>query len=168
MKTALVIGGAACVWTDLEAYTGPVDGVVACNDVGVDYKGELAAWVSLHPEKFGRWVEQRGNRPVLVSFRQPTPPGRFPAMDIVTPNTFPGQERCGSSGQFAAKVALCDLGFDRVVLAGVPMTATPHYNREKPWRNAADFARCWHDIPTHYRARMRSMSGWSREFLGAP
>jgi len=65
MKTALVLGGASCLWDDIRAYTGPVDGCVACNDAGAEWPGDLNGWASLHPQFFIRkgWLEKRQGPP---------------------------------------------------------------------------------------------------------
>jgi hypothetical protein len=98
---------------------------------------------------------------------------KVPADITLTRYQFPGVDnKSGTSGLFAAKVALCDLGFDRVVLCGVPMTATPHLNNRTDWvdrpKTPTDYQRVWAGLPAEYLGRMRSLSGWTRELLGAP
>lgn len=172
MKTALCLGGGDSLFDDIASYRGPIDGVIACNDAGVEWDGDLDAWVSLHPEKFqSAWLKKRreaGRTPprMLVAHRQPKP-HICPILDLVTDYVFPGQKNTGSSGLFTAKVALVDLDFDRVVLCGIPMTQTPHFFDGKPWRSAESYQKQWLTIPPPYRARMRSRSGWTRAFLGA-
>lgn len=175
-KIALVLGGADCLQSDLDAYQGAggtFDGVVACNDAGTVWPGRLDAWISLHPEKLERWKRARpADYPA---------PGRFMAHRKLKPNAvpfeieqteimFPGQKASGSSGLMAAKVALIDLGFDMAVLCGIPMQTTPHFWDAKavPWKSATGFRRQWLTVPLSYRQRMRSMSGWSRALLGGP
>lgn len=171
MTTALVLGGADCLWTDVEAYTGPVDGVVACNDAGTVWPGFLDAWVSLHPESFPRWTAARaaaGHHPAarLLAHQMPK---NAPDIGVeVIPHKLPGMRYSANSGLFAAKVALCDLEFDRVVFCGVPLTPTAHFFDPRPWKVATQYHEYWAQIPPEYAARMRSMSGWTRELLGAP
>lgn len=177
MRAALVLGGAGCVWEDVDAALalGEFSGVVACNDVGAAWPGKLDAWVSLHPEKFGIWSAQR------VAAGYPFPgailaheeaSGRKGLPACVTGRTnfrFPGQRESGSSGLFALKVALVDLGFDKAVLCGVPMDAGPgHFFDPAAWRAAVSHRRGWHDVIPTLKNKARSMSGWTREQLGAP
>jgi hypothetical protein len=73
-----------------------------------------------------------------------------------------------SSGGYAAKIALED-GYDRVVLAGVPMVATDkHFTRKQIWTQRDSFVRGFKDSIPHFAGRVRSMSGWTQEMLGAP
>lgn len=175
MKTALVLGSGACLEEDVEEYDGPVDGVVACNDAGAWWPGQLDAWVTLHPHFFYRaqsWATQREAKgypkaKLMVAHEQP-PAAFCPPLDLLTANKFPGMRNPGTSGMFAAKVALCDLGFNRVVLCGVPLDPRPHFFDDKPWTEAENYKQSWRDIPLEFRQRMRSMSGWTRELLGGP
>lgn len=172
-KTALVIGGAHCVFNDIENYDGPIDGVVACNDVGAEYPGELTAWVSLHPDKFAKWAEKReanGHPPCPQYFGHRTgTSGQIKGIPIKqTPYMFPGQKQTGSSGLFALKVALLDLGFDRAVLAGIPMEQTPHFFDGKAWKSADNFRKAWLTVPDEYMMRAKSLSGWTSVLLGRP
>lgn len=169
MKTALCLGGAASLFEDIELCPVAFDGVVACNEAGVEWEGELDAWVSLHRDKMGPWRARRERRGHPVAKCHVVTPGEHERrFDLVTESRFPGMSRDGSSGMFTAKVALCDLGFDRVVLCGVPLTRTPHFFPTQPWSAALGYRKTWSSIPEEYRARMRSMSGWTRVLLGSP
>lgn len=191
MKTALVLGGASCLWSDVSAFLGGegaeiakrtvcgpgglCQGVVACNDAGAEWPGDLDGWVSLHPQFFTRkgWLEKRQGPPPKRIFAHHAADkavhrGRYPVGIEFTDYKFPGQERSGSSGLFAAKVALIDLGFDRAVLCGISMDPRPHFFDHEGWRSAEGFRSAWLAVPQEYRDRMRSMSGWTRTLLGAP
>ena len=178
VRTALVLGGAACLHDDIAAYTGPVDGVVACNDAGAECPGHLDAWVTLHPAFLltKGWLAKRAERGYPAAARlvahdeinRPVHRAKFPEGLEFTDYRFPGQTISGSSGLFAAKVALMDLGFGRVVLCGVPMVVQPHFYGGEAWRKAEDFRAAWLSVPEEYRARMRSMSGWTRVLCGGP
>lgn len=196
VKTALVLGGAACLWDDINAFWGlhgfdpapgnliapekPWQGVVACNDAGYEWPGELEAWASLHC----RFMETKGWRAERARRGYPEARrhighheafrGSLGKKAGLTPDLiashycFPGQPKSGSSGLFAAKVALIDLGFDRAVLCGIPMNGAPHFFGGDPWKPYEGFRRSWLEVPEEYRARMRSMSGWTRILLGPP
>lgn len=178
MRTALVLGGGKELDDDIRSVRAlglEYQGVVACNDAGYHWPGDLDAWVSLHPEHFSRWAEKRRamgypEPTEYVSFREPPVHRKQWVLDRITDHLFPGCEKSGSSGLFAIKVALMDLGFDRVVLCGIPMTmeGAHFFNRNEPWNSAPNFRRWWQEIPQEYRDRMRSMSGWTKVFLGYP
>ena len=81
---------------------------------------------------------------------------------------YPGMDSSASSGGYAAKVALDD-GFDRVVLAGIPMERdAKHFTRGKPWEQRDGFTIGFKKSVPHFAGRVRSMSGWSAELLGMP
>lgn len=179
MKLALVLGGASCVWNDIERFKLldlDFDGVFACNDVGADWPWELDGWISLHPEKYlsanPKWVEQReknGFAPAKKIYAHRIPKDVAHPEDLVMVDyMFPGQKKTGSSGLFAAKVAMIDHGFDRVVFCGVPMTFTPHFFDEVQWKSAEGFRRQWPTVQRKYLDNMRSMSGWTKVLLGSP
>lgn len=174
MRVALVLGGAGCLWDDVRAALaiGRFDGVVACNDAGAVWPGRLDGWATLHPANMPRWAEQRAKagfpRAGRVLTHHQARPGRIPAcFDDTTEYRFPGQTVTGSSGLFAAKVALVDLGFDRAVLCGVPMQAAPgHFFDAKPWDGVASHRQGWLQAMPAIKDRIRSMSGWTAETLG--
>lgn len=176
MSTALVLGGAGTVWTDVrEALAlGRFDGVVACNDVGAAWPGRLDGWATLHPEKMHRWTSLRRAagypRPGRIVTHHQARHGRLPAcVDGTIDHNFPGQTLPGSSGLFAAKMALIDLGFDRAVLCGVPMLATPgHFFDASPWNGVTSHRQGWAQAMPHIKDRLRSISGWTSEILGKP
>ena len=164
---ALVLGGACCLWDDLEAYAGPIDGVVACNDAGAAYRGDLDAWVSVHSDHFARWTAQRAANGFAPAKRVM---GFIPAPDVeYTDWKFPGGSENGTSALFAAKVALVDLGFDNVVLCGVPLIGGGHFHNRKyimPNRECVEWRKAWAALDPKWRRRMRSMSGWTAELVG--
>lgn len=173
-RAALVIGGANTVWADVEAALeiGEFDGVVACNDVGALWPGPLDGWATLHPEKLRLWVERRsrnGYPPAAEVFQYEHRTGLAKGATRATEYRFPGQQHSGSSGLFALKVALVDLGFERAVLCGVPMSSDlEHFYETKPWRGAMSHQRGWNEVWPQIGDRARSMSGWTRERMGEP
>lgn len=176
MTTALVLGGASCLWDDVDAALklGEFDLVVACNDAGAAWPGPLNAWVSLHPEKFDTWIERRRRAghepsPAILSHLAARPHRKPLPCTGTTDHKFPGQITTGSSGLFALKVALVDLGADRAVLSGVPMDAGQgHFFAAAQWRAARSHQGGWHEALPQIRHRARSMSGWTADLLGRP
>lgn len=150
---AVVLGGAACLWDDLRAL-GPFAGaVVAVNQAGVYYPYRVDHWATLHPENLPHWMRQRAIR------------GR--SVDVeVWADPVPGWET-GSSGLHAVKCAL-DRGYAPVVLCGVPMDSGAHFHDASPWPVADEHWPTWLDRANEMRGRVFSMSGRTRDLLGAP
>lgn len=174
---ALVIGGAACVWDDVEKAQefGPFDAVFAINDVLSHYPGAVDFAVSLHPEKFARWLGDREARgfPAPGTVIAHKINGREMrreryAVDEVIEYRWPGMQTSGSSGLFAVKVAI-EKGFDRIILAGVPMDPERrHFFDPARWEPANTFWPAWQTMLDRYGGRTRSMSGRTRALLGEP
>lgn len=173
VKRGLVLGDAACVERDIEAALelSEFDGVAACNNMIVHWRGHLDYAVTLHPEPCENWVgiqeamrirERNGlNRPSTWTGGikgDPVPPG----FDRIIP------EMGGSSGLLCLKVMLIN-GFDRVVLCGMPMTTDgAHFYERTPWVAAPNFRKGWHRNQAVLRETTRSMSGWTAQLLGRP
>lgn len=162
-RSCLVLGGAASLWDDVEAALdlGEFDGVIATNDAGAVWKGPLTAWATLHPEKLPNWKREREASGYPMEF-QAWSNRSDRSIDRVTHNWH------GSSGLFAVKVAR-ELGFDRIVLCGVPMNAAgAHFFDEKPWVDVKSYTAGWHKHREVIAPFVRSMGGWTQELLGAP
>jgi hypothetical protein len=165
---ALVLGGAACVWDDIAAALdlAEPDYVFACNDIGTRWPHRLDGWVTLHPEKMVGWRKERkanGFTSALVHVGNEIAPG----VDRVVDYRFPSMGSSGSSGLYAAKVAM-ELA-DRIVLCGVPMQAREaHFFDAAQWAEFGSFTQGWQDAMPYIKDRVRSMSGWTKELLGAP
>jgi hypothetical protein len=168
LKIALCLGGAAKVQEEAnEAYEllgREFDMVVACNDIGGDWAGKLTHWCTLHPEKLNAWEMKRHKlrlpREYEVHFHREYTARRGHKTT---------HDWGGSSGLLAVKVAL-EAGADRVICAGIPMTKSPHYhsNPAKNWRFADHHKRGWTAHMDVLKQYVRSMSGWTRDELGAP
>lgn len=167
MKTALVLGSGDTLAADVAA-AGEFDGVVACNDAGWWWPGPLDAWVSFHPEDFPERIRKRRDLGRLdaeriMAFWSPRDQG-FPYE--FTEWEFPGGSGNGSSSLFAAKVALVDLGFDRIKLCGCPLTVTDHfYGADTKFGCANAWRTAWAGLGEEWRARMVSLSGWTKALL---
>jgi hypothetical protein len=179
MTTALVLGGADCVWRDVEAALalGEYQAVVTCNDVTALWPGPIDAAVSLHAETWPVWLQQRARNgfpaPAQVvghdAFKKSSTRRGGEGVTTWSPQMLPGETESGSSGLFAAKFALVDLGHDRAVLCGVPMTAEArHFFDKRSWGGAAGHRRGWRQAEAAIQGRLKSMSGWTKALLGAP
>lgn len=178
-KWALCIGGASCVWDDVDAwitrYKKPWDGlVIAVNDIGAHWPARIDHWVSLHAPRLADWAQLRvqNNMPACT-------PGRWGnhtyerdgAVVDYRLVSWPG----GSSGLFAAQIARA-LECTKVILCGIPITPTPHFAETKEkfhaqWLAAAGHWRGWQVAVQNGHIDgtwLRSMSGRTQELLGAP
>lgn len=163
---AVVLGGASGGWDELSraSLTQPVRYLVAVNDAACHYPGQLDAFVTLHPEKLSGWLGARRTaglpEPAAVIGHTPSP-----YVTEVVDYQWPGQTGSGSSGLFAAKIALerTDLP---VVLCGVPMQADrAHFFNDKPWNEVDQFRAAW-EWALPRLTRVKSMSGWTASLLG--
>ncbi len=76
----------------------------------------------------------------------------------------------GTGGLFAAKIALA-MGYDRIVLCGIPMDGSGHwYSKGDDTRGLDIFIGPWIEFAKRLDVinRVRSMSGRTRQLLGAP
>lgn len=136
---------------------------IAVNEAGISLP-ELQHWGSLHPNKFGLWIQHRGDLGHPMEFVRWSV-GRTQRVDRVI-RTWKG----GSSGLHGADIALNGLGLDGVILCGVPMDSSPNQFRGRPWHQAGVFRAAWQapdTLPT-LKARVRSMAGWTQQLLGLP
>lgn len=193
---ALCLGGAERVWCDVEAlarlarlptvdhehgkpcrkhgrtshriptdWPGPV---IAANDIGVHWPLRLDHLVSLHQEKIQQWRKQRKEH-------------RYPQDYLVwltenkklSDRVLPFRHK-GSSGMYAPWVAR-HLGATGSVLCGIPLTPRPHFRESREhkeargWPHAEKYWEVWQECRDELLGwNVRSMSGRTRELLGAP
>lgn len=169
-RSCLVLGGANTLEADIEAAldVGQYDGVIACNDAAAWWPGDLEAFVTLHPEKLGAWLKERSHAGLpapkrVISHKQ----GKF--VTDVMDYRLTKIRRSGSSGYFAAKVAAFDLGYDRVVLCGIPLEPSgAHFFDKREWISARKYREPWTLAVDQFADRIRSMGGWTQRLLGQP
>lgn len=159
--TAIVIGSGRSVWDDLRAI-GPIGAsIFAVNDMIV-LAPHVDHAVSHHPEKLGHWVALRGKSVQAHSSK----PG--PGIGRAWPEFARGPS--GSSSLLATRVALA-LGYEAVIVAGVPLDAGG-YIWAAPWdRGAIDFARYrrgWDARRSEFLGRVTAVSGYLADLLGRP
>ena len=168
-KTALVLGGASSVWDDAaEAlHLFRPDAIAAVNDIGTRWAGRLDIWATLHPEHFVKWAPARAANGFTPARTHIAHEDGW-RVDSIEDYRWPGMNASGSSGLYAVKV-LMDRGFDRIVLAGVPMQASgAHFFNTSVWNEVSAFTSAWLDQRFRLLGVVKSMSGWTRESLGAP
>jgi len=164
-----VLGGAVTLQDDLEkalALT-PPHTIIATNHAGRDWAGPLPHWCTLHTENMPGWVAERQAA------------GRLPAEQLWTSNTktIPPEHKSwyryvpvweGSSGLLAVTVALY-LGYERVLLCGVPLdAAAAHYDDDAPWWEASKYRGGWNTHLHKMQGRVKSFTGWTAMKLGVP
>jgi hypothetical protein len=156
----LVIGSAACVWDDLSRYDFHGHDLMAVNDMMMHFPDKLDYGATCHPEKLPAWS----------FFKKMEIHSHIPN-DLVT-WYWPLHRQGGTSGLFAITVGLL-MGYDRIVLAGVPCDDSPRFF-EPPWKTHAQFGRDsvmdeWRDAAKNiFNDKVKSLSGKTRELLGEP
>ena len=151
------------------------DAIYCVKMAGIHWRGGRFIWVGLHPEWQAGYSDQRKALGLHMDFETVAPPdgelgtaGKGHRIDRRVSYRYPGMNASASSGGYGAKVAIED-GFDRVVLAGVPMmTDASHFTRGKPWLQRDSFTIGFQESVKHFAGHVRSMSGWTQELLGAP
>lgn len=164
----LILGGGRTAWTDYEQVKPWRGEIMAVNDIGAHLHDRVRHWVTLHPEYMPGWMAYRkghlygsGDSPMTHSNKSK------PGIDAVWPVENVG----GTSGLFACFVGLL-LGYSEIVLAGVTMSNDGHYF-DAPWYRT-DFedgaiSSVWRQARTNiFKGRVKSLSGQTREWLGAP
>lgn len=167
----LVIGSGSGVNEDISAAKEIIptfDLTIAVNQIGI-YTEDINIWASLHPENFARWILERKKLgfkiPKLASFSDRIKSGAKVRTYIdIIPDSI---DIRGSSGLFAARLAL-QLGCKKVILAGIPMTKTPHFNDEVDWDEVDIFRSHWTSSQDELFGKVFSMSGWTRDLLSSP
>lgn len=186
MRCALVVGRSADALEEVEAAlrARAFDALVVVGKMGEVFPHRIDHWVSFHAELFDKWAAAR------------TAAG-YPAAQVYWTATYRGRSRAstragaaltacrplrhapcvgGSSGFLAVQVARDVLKFDRIVLAGVPMTpegghlasTASRSELNKPWADARMYWATWEDHADRLRPHVRSMSGRTRVLFGAP
>lgn len=157
---ALVLGGASSVWDDLAAAKQLIGSrnniTVAANLAGIHMKGPLDAWATLHPDHLPSWRAQR------TAARRNGDARTFTPLQVA-------ERWPGSSGLYAAQVALFEMGAGGAILCGVPMeTKAGHFINPGAWASTTDYRRAFELALPVIGGRVRSMDGWTRELFGPP
>lgn len=190
MKSAIVIGCAACVWDDVQVARSlaSYDAIYCVKQIGVYYPEKFDVWVTLHPEVMDDYEAERHAKGLPNGYEIVAPPKHELSASHVgkgnitrrVPYRWPGVDSnaSASSGIYGAKVALHD-GFDRIVLAGIPMTPEGgHFKPEskntfgairgKVWSQHSAFVCGLNESIPRLKGKVKSMSGYTRQMLGTP
>ncbi len=136
--------------------------VLAVNDMIAEFPFRIKHAVSVHPTRLPGWLNQRCyrkyNLPATVWSN-----GQGNGVSNIIPD-----EWRGSSGMYAVKVGL-EIGYNKIILCGVPMQADAgHYVRKQPWNQCEWFIDKWARYCPQFADKVCSMSGYTRELLGGP
>jgi hypothetical protein len=172
-KPAIVAGNGRGVFDEVNAARtalGPLAVIYAANDVGV-YLPHVDHFCSLHATKLDLWVALRRDaycRPAGNAEFREHDTGLMGAREEryqwkgLTP-TLP------LSGLFAAQIAYL-MGCSPVVLCGCPCDDTPCFFQaectNRGYKESQATLKAEMDFKPEFKKAMRSMSGWSKEFLG--
>lgn len=175
----VIVGSGRCVWDDLAAVNGLQSDIMCINDMIMHYPGEIDHIVSCDGYMLKKWWDAR-RPPLKNQFK------RYPQFHTVDNDqglsgvrtwTFQGG---GTSGLFACYVGLY-LGYDDIILCGVPIDNSGHYfepiqmktnfQREiadSRGRIRGDGRRFWINAKEKFNGKVKSMSGFTKELLGSP
>lgn len=167
MLRGLVIGGADCVWDDIKAAQAlfEPDAYFVINDMIPLWSGPCDYVCTLHSETVSEWLRARRHNgycdPGEVWSHKLSGNAKG-LVNHITPDW------AGSSGLFACKVALQEK-FERIVVCGVPLVNTQnHIKRHRIWNPASAFRNGWKNRKKQLTPYVKSMSGFTKELLGAP
>ena len=172
--TLLVIGSAACVWDDLRRYDQQhgVQARCAINDMIYYYPGRLQFGASLHTNKLYPWIYGQALRQIKGGW----PPMRIHSNrpDLDVDYAWRMRRDGGTSGLFMVFVGLL-MDYDRVVLAGIPCDDSPRFFDDPQQKHKQfglttchqEWERARDEVPI-FKERVRSLSGNTQKWLGAP
>lgn len=167
----LIVGSARGVFDDLDAlltndgnyYRTPMD-VMCLNDMVIHFPGKVDHVYSNDEKWLSKWVEARRPRTVKdhpgVILQHTCQKGL--GKHIVWP--WPGH---GTSGLNAVYTGLA-LGYDQIILAGIPMDGSGHYF-DPPWKdtNYQPSGKYWKMAAQKvFDGKVKSLSGQTREIIG--
>lgn len=174
---AVVMATGRCVWDDL-LYRFSVEAnrasVIAVNNMILHWKARVHHGVSMHPEEPGLWRALRPYYQCEESHVHTHGYRRHEKAELKECDYIWDIPRAkgGTSSLLAVYVGLA-LGFNRIVLAGVPLDQSGHFYdpaSEKIQVFGSDFLKTeWmKSINEDFKGRVRSLSGRTKEWMGEP
>lgn len=183
----LLIGGAQSVHDDLQelqAIISPynledVFWIAVINDQIHTWPKRVDIFSTLHGEKAEKWLEQRDsdkNWDFLMfahrihKFQNSWYENNLQYKEVK-------DKWKGSSGLYAVQISLIEIGFQRVLISGVPMSSEPNlFRQENQWAQFNKYRAGWNKANNVTNSgevavtsqNTRSMSGWTAELLGKP
>lgn len=182
-RVAIVVGSGEGVFKELDLLKGsafftypcglPEDCVIfAVNDIGM-FLPKVDHWVSLHGANLGAWKHVRWMHPRENEYTKYHCDTSYACIDYVWDKLTP---TFALSGYFAMQLAYI-MGADRIILCGCPGDSTRRFfDMPGRRREAGKFSYDEQGVKDqvvkemerlpYFKARVRSMSGWTREFFG--
>ena len=178
-RIAVVCGGGTGVFDQLESVLHYDPVILAANDVGM-FLPKLDHWVSIHYNQFEQWKPVRWmhrHRSLDEKYHGLTGE-HFPVdyvWELLTPCVM------ALSGYFAMQVAYLG-GAKRVILAGCPGDGTPRFfeahRADRPFaygagghpsdRGVREQLESEMTRLPQFKAKVRSLSGWTKQYFGGP
>lgn len=179
-KLALVVGSASCIWDDVKEARKlcKFDAVCCVKRVGIYWPEKFDVWATLHPEFMDDYEAKRkaeghpGGYEIVAPFpHEVGDHGKKGNIARRVTYQWDGMTASPGSGIYGAKIML-DLGY-RVVLAGCPMNDDAHFVKHETWKDGkwegvTGFLKGFEQALPHLMGRCKSMSGLTRDKLGAP
>lgn len=170
----VVIGSARCVHDDLEKFNGMFPAgdhdTMVCNHVGAYYP-KFEHWASPYPDDGKVWEDYRETLALpQVDFLGHTWGGRAKGKFMEWPINVTWVR---SAGQLAVTVGVA-LGYDLVVMAGVPCDDGGHFYPTSENHIYKDYAASFHTSTwmqlksEFFENKVRSLSGYTRDWFGEP
>lgn len=178
-RAAIVCGNAKGVFEEVEEVQGSrlkVEDPVyfAANDVGM-YLPHVDHWMSLHVDNLGAWKPVRWLHPIPGENAKYHSIAQRPFIDYAWEGLTP---LFCLSGYFAMQIAYL-MGSERIILCGCPGSQVPRFFEAKVQANFGygggstgndkniqeQVVKEMKRLPD-FKERVRSLSGWTREFFG--
>jgi hypothetical protein len=145
---------------------GNYDIIVAVKDIGITWP-HVDHWVTYHPERLPKELAERRKAGLpdpgqIWAYQIPRKSGIDLPIKVMS-------TRGGSSGLLGTEVALAVA--TKAVLCGIPLDPSQvHYRRPRKggWPPAKVYRLAWKAVYPKLKNRVRSMSGWTKDLLGAP
>jgi len=177
----IIVGGGWCVWEDLSRIHWESYDIMCVNDIYMHFPGDVDHYYSNDHHWMPKWVEARRQ---LLSRAYPKTTkfhtNRFGSDGIVK---WPWTGH-GTSGLNAIYTGLA-LGYDKIILAGIPLDNGGHYFDPRPSENTGSwgnrkFSHFVEEIPVKagelkywknakdnvFQGKVTSLSGRSKDLLG--
>jgi hypothetical protein len=168
---AIILGSGGSAVSEFDAALSlcPQAKVICVNDA-LRFCGVRAdAFATLHPEKGERFLKGLDIEGLPLYASEVNANSRYPWIII-------REQWAGTSGLFGVQIALNELRFERVILAGVPMDHAAgtiyklHPRYRGKWANGYEdrYRRGWEKALPRLSGKVKSLSGWTRDLLGEP
>lgn len=153
-RCALIIGSGKNVSNELQTVDKSTFGIViGVNRAAIDH-GPVDVQCSLHPEHYAS---------KKAAYFVSAIPHKL--ADEVHSRHWGNSVSSGSSGMFAVHYAIERLGFNEVLLAGIPIEKAPHYYGGGDWADAERFQKVWRQMLPLMRGKVFSLGGWTQQLL---